>query len=102
MGFKKNIVTLSLLSFLAFTQNANATKLPNDVWQYVQKQIPTVQQRFDSVLLLDNDIMYIPLSPPSATSVSELKIEYSYPENQALKDLPEVILLNNGYSFLSL
>lgn len=100
MGFKKNIVTLSLLSFLAFTQNANATKLPNDVWQYVQKQIPTVQQRFDSVLLLDNDIMYIPLSPPSATSVSELKIEYSYPENQALKDLPEVILLNNGYSFL--
>ena len=100
MGFKKNIVTLSLLSFLAFTQNANATKLPNDVWQYVQKQIPTVQQRFDSVLLLDNDIMYIPLSPPSATSVSELKIEYSYPENQTLKDLPEVILLNNGYSFL--
>jgi hypothetical protein len=44
--------------------------------------------------------MYIPLYPPTDTTVEKIEMEYSYPENKSLKNLPEVILLNNGYSFL--
>ena len=100
MNIKKSILTLSLSTFLAFSMPANASKLPNDVWNYVKEQLPLAQQRFDSVVVLDDDVMYIPLYPPTDTSVEELKIEYTYPENKTLKEKPEVVLLNNGYSFL--
>ena len=100
MNFKRNIITLSLTLFLSSVMSADASKLPNDVWKYVKKQIPQAQQRFDSVVIVDDNVMYIPLYPPTDSSVAELKKEYSYPENQNLSQLPEVLLLNNGYSFL--
>ena len=99
MDIKKNILTLSL-SVLMLSSGAFATKLPNDVWSYVKAQLPQVQQRFDSVLTISDDVMYIPLYPPTTTSVDEIKIEYVYPSGKSLKDLPEVVLLNNGYSLL--
>lgn len=100
MNIQKNILSFSLGAFLMFSPIASATKLPNDVWKFVSNQLPQAQQRFDSVLTLSDDVMYIPLYPPSTITVNELKIEYTYPENKALKDLPEVVLLNNGYSLL--
>ena len=100
MDIKKNILSLSLGAFLMFAPAANASKLPNDVWNFVKGQLPQVQQRFDSVLTLSEDVMYIPLSPPSTTMVDEIKVEYAYPENKSLSELPEVVLLNNGYSLL--
>lgn len=100
MNIKKNVLILSLSLFLMFSNSANATKLPNDIWKFVKTQLPQAQQRFDSVITLSDDVMYIPLYPPSTTNVDELKIEYVYPQNKTLKDLPEVILLNNGYSLL--
>lgn len=100
MDIKKNILSLSLGAFLMFAPAANASKLPNDVWNFVKGQLPQVQQRFDSVLTLSEDVMYIPLSPPSTTMVDEIKVEYVYPENKSLSELPEVVLLNNGYSLL--
>jgi len=100
MDIKKNILSLSFSALLMLSPMANASKLPNDIWKYVKSQLPQAQQRFDSVLTLDDDVMYIPLSPPSIANVDELKIEYVYPENKTLKDLPEVLLLNNGYSLL--
>jgi len=99
MAIKKNTV-ISFLMFIALTLNLHATKLPDDVWNYVKTNLPDAQARFDSVITLKNDIMYIPLYPPSNTMVDSIKIEYTYPINKTLKDLPEVILFNNGYSLL--
>ena len=97
MNFKKNILTLLFCAFLIFSQTAQASKLPNDVWKYVKNQLPQAQQRFDSVLIISDNVMYIPLYPPNTTTVDEIKTEYVYPQNKTLKDLPEVVLLNNGY-----
>lgn len=99
MNLKKNILSISLLAALAFSNSADASKLPEDVWKYVKASLPQAQQRFDSVVTLSNGIMYIPLYPPIDATVEEIKVEYSYP-NKPLKDLPEVVLLNNGYSLL--
>lgn len=100
MDIKKNMLSLSLGAFLMFSPIASATKLPNDVWNFVKGKLPQVQQRFDSVLTLSDDVMYIPLYPPSTTLVDEIKVEYTYPSGKTLNDLPEVVLLNNGYSLL--
>jgi len=85
---------------LLFINRTLAQKLPNDVFKYVKCYLPNVQQRFDSVLTLDNGIMYIPLYPPVDKTVDKIKVEYVYPSNTDLSKLPEVVLLNNGYSLL--
>ena len=97
---KKNILSLSLLTFTMLLNSAMASKLPDDVWKYVKENIPTAQQRFDSVVVVDDDLMFIPLYPPADKTVDELKVEYTYPNNQKLSQYPEVLLLNNGFAFL--
>lgn len=94
-------LTLGILAIFCLTNiQADATKLPDDIWKYVKNQLPDAQQRFDSVITLKNGVMYIPLYPPSPKNVDKLTIEYSYPTVASLKQLPEVVLLNNGYSLL--
>lgn len=101
MRIKKVFTVLFLLFAVALFQNqAIASKLPNDVWNYIKASLPDAKQRFDSVITLKNDIMYIPLYPPSDTTVSSIKTEYTYPSGKTLASLPEVVLLNNGYSLL--
>ena len=100
MNIKKSIVLLFVGIFMALQNAANATKLPDEVWDFVKSNLPKAQQRFDSVITLSDNIMYIPLYPPAEKEVSKISIEYVYPQNKTLKDLPEVVLLNNGYSLL--
>ena len=99
MNIKKLIVAMGILS-LSFANNAFASKLPNDVWEYIKTNLPSSKQRFDSVVTVSDDIMYIPLYPPSDKTVDSIQIEYTYPANKKLSQLPEVVLLNNGYSLL--
>ena len=99
MNIKKAVLGLFLLSFFFFAK-ADASKLPDDVWKYVKANIPEANQRFDSVITLKNGIMYIPLYPPTTTEVEKIQIDYTYPAGMTFKQQPEVILLNNGYSFL--
>ena len=100
MTFKK-LKNLVLIVVALFSFNsANASKLPDDVWNFVKESLPQAQQRFDSVVTISDDVMYIPLYPPSTKTVEKIEIEYTHPSNKNLKNLPEVVLLNNGYSFL--
>ena len=96
----KRIFLVFAIVFLLTNNISLASKLPNDVWKFVKSNLPFAQQRFDSVITLNNDLMYIPLYPPSIAPVDTIKIEYTYPDNKIFKDYPEVILLNNGFSFL--
>ncbi len=100
MNIKKVVILLFLTVFLGLNKSAYATKLPSDVWDYVKANLPQAQQRFDSVIVISDNLMYIPLYPPSDINVDDIKIEYSYPDKTPLSKYPEVVLLNNGYSFL--
>ena len=57
-GFK---LILSLFMFTLLSQSAFASKLPIEVWEYVKEQLPSSTQRFDSVVVVSPDVMYIPL-----------------------------------------
>ena len=102
MKLNYNIIVKILFLFIFFIgQNtALASKLPNDVWNFVKTNLPDAQQRFDSIITLPDEVMYIPLYPPNNTTVDKISIEYTYPEKMNLSQLPEVVLLNNGYSLL--
>ncbi len=93
---------ISLFAFLIFSQSANASKLPIEVWEYVKEQLPSSTQRFDSVVVVSSDVMYIPLYPAQTNAVGTLKIEYTYPAGKTLKDKPEIVVFNNNFVLLKL
>lgn len=97
---KKYAILAILAICMLLFNSAFASKLPEDVWKFVKDELPEAQQRFDSVVTLPSGVMYIPLYPPANKMVEEIKIEYTYPEKKQLSQLPEVVLLNNGYSLL--
>ncbi len=102
MKIKKFFINiLFVFALLSNLSNiAHASKLPDDVWKFIKASFPNAQQRFDSVVVLSDDVMYIPLYPPTNTTVSKIMPEYVYPSNMTLAQKPEVVLLNNGYSLL--
>ena len=93
---------ITLFISVIFTQNAYASKLPIEVWEYVKEQLPSASQRFDSVVVVSSDVMYIPLYPAQTNAVSKIKIEYTYPSGKTLKDKPEIVVFNNNFVLLKL
>ncbi len=100
MKFRNAFLGVILTTYLLLNNIVFATKLPQDVWKYIKQSLPNAQQRFDSVITISDDVMYIPLYPPSDTTVDSIQIDYTYPEKKTLSALPEVVLFNNGYSLL--
>ncbi len=100
INITKTVKLLFLFIFFISQNMVFASKLPEDVWKYIKANIPQAQQRFDSVITVSDDVMFIPLYPPALQETENIAIEYSYPQNTSLAKLPEVVLLNNGYSLL--
>lgn len=97
---KIKIFLLSLIIFLVGAVQAEATQLPKEIKSYLQsqKKVPTV--RFDGIVVYNNDVMYIPVLPAYPEQVEELKIVKTYPQNQNMDALPDLIVFNNNYSLL--
>lgn len=93
---------LTAAVFFTLCQNAFASKLPSDVWEFVKQELPSSTQRFDSVIVVSPDVMYIPLYPAQSAAVSNLKIEYTYPSGKSLKQKPEIVVFNNNFVLLKL
>ncbi len=98
-GFKLFVI---LFTMLILSQCAYASKLPIEVWEYIKEQLPSSTQRFDSVVVVSNDVMYIPLYPAQTNAVGKIKIEYTYPSGKTLKDKPEIVVFNNNFVLLKL
>ena len=99
MKIKTLLITLCLI---LINQCAMASRLPDDFWTYLQKIYPNSTQRFDSVVVLADGTMYVPLYPAQITEEANLKVEYTYPLNRAPQTKPEVIIFNNNFVLLKL
>ncbi|GBF22729.1 hypothetical protein tpqmel_0133 [Candidatus Gastranaerophilus sp. (ex Termes propinquus)] len=93
---------LILAVFALLPQEAIASRLPDDVWEYIKKELPGATQRFDSVVVVKKDIMYVPLYPAQREDVEKLVIEYAYPAAKSLAQLPEVVIFNNNFVLLKI
>lgn len=100
---KKGTITFLTLGFLlASMQSVFASKLPDNVWNYIKGQLPKATQRFDSVVVINNSTMYVPLYPAQRKDVQNLNLEYTYPKTASIANLPEVFILNNNYVFMKI
>ena len=93
---------LSACLMMLLAQASYASKLPDNVWNFVKKELPNATQRFDSVIIVNNSTMYVPLYPAQRNDIANIKIDYTYPSSKTLKSLPEVVVLNNNYVLMKI
>ncbi len=93
-------IILSIILFFTAINTAQATQLPKEVKDYIinQAKVPTI--RFDGIIIYNNDVMYLPVFPSVMNKVDTLKIVKTYPENQTIDKLPDLIVFNNNFSLI--
>ena len=88
-----------LLSLTIFApQNAQAQKVPDKIENYVEKIFPKTNFRFDGVIILPDNTIYLPLFPAALDeNKEELDIKATIPAAKTLKDKPDVVIFNNDF-----
>lgn len=97
---KKLLIGLAVT--LAVTLPANATKIPDNIQEYILSTYPKSVFRFDGVIQLPNGTVYLPLIPSMFNTEEAVEIKYTIPENKTMSDEPEVVVLSNDYVLLKL
>ena len=99
---KIKLSILALIVAFIFAVPVEATQLPKEMKEYLlsQKKVPTI--RFDSIIVYSNDVMYLPVLPAYPEKVDKVKIVKTYPSNQSMDALPDLVVFNNNYSLLKI
>ena len=71
--FRKSLIAISL-SF-ALSLNVYAAKIPDNVKNYVSKDFPKTNFRFDGVIILPDNTIYLPVIPAKVINPKELNIK---------------------------
>lgn len=97
---KKKLFLIFALIF-ALNLPVFASKIPTDLYKYIQQNLKGAKQRFDSVIVLPDGVMYVPLYPAVKADVDKIEITYTYPaSSNTLNKRPEVVIFNNNYVLL--
>ena len=89
---------LILICIFMFSIAASfAAKLPDDVSEYILKAVPNTDLRFDGVIIMPDNTVYLPLFPSLFSDVKKLKIKETYPANKELSQRPDVVIFNNDF-----
>ncbi|MBR6098437.1 hypothetical protein IKP85_01680 [bacterium] len=97
---KKLLIGLAVMLTLSIP--ANATKLPDNVQDYVKATYPQAIFRFDGIVQLPDGNVYLPLIPSKFNSEAPVDIKYTIPENKTLAQLPDAVVLSNDYVLLKM
>lgn len=74
-----------------------AAKLPDEVKDYIIKTVPGTDIRFDGVIILPDNTIYLPLYPSLFSDISKLQVKESFPANKDLNQKPDIIIFNNDF-----
>lgn len=94
----KLLFTATLM--LAFVTPVFAAKIPDNVQQFITKDFPNTTFRFDGVIILPDNTLYLPLFPAKVLTPEKLTIKQTYPSGKTLAAKPNIIILNNDFVLL--
>ena len=94
---RKLIITLMVMFVGAMS--ASAATLPTEVVGYIKKEQPAAEIRFDGLITI-RDNLYLPLFPAKIIKPSSIAVKKSVPANKTLKDMPDILVLNNDFVLL--
>lgn len=98
----KNIMQKCLLLaiFLLSCSTVFAAKIPDDIREYINNSVPGTDIRFDGVIILPDNTVYLPLFPSLFSDVKKVEIKESFPSGQELEKKPDAIIFNNDFAIL--
>lgn len=97
---RKNIShkIFSLLAIMLLSCTASfAAKIPSEVSDYITNAVPGTDIRFDGVIILPDNTVYLPLYPSLFSDIKKLEIKESYPTGQDFKQKPDIVIFNNDF-----
>ncbi len=95
---KKIFLTLLICMFTC--GSAFSIELPQEVKDFINKDFPQTDFRFDGAIILPDNTMYLPVFPSKPENVETLGIKSTYPLGQGMKQKPDMVILNNRYVLL--
>ena len=87
---------------LATATNTYAAKIPENVKSVIKKEFTKADFRFDGLVTLPDGTIYLPLYPALVKKPDALTVKSTVPSTKALKDEPDIIILNNDFAFLKI
>ena len=88
---------LILGALLVTCTTSFAAKIPDDVREYINKTVPNTDIRFDGVIILPDNTVYLPLYPSLFSDIKKIAVKESYPAGQELNQKPDIIIFNNDF-----
>ena len=95
---RKILIALALTLMMA--GNAYAAKLPDNVKNMVNQSFPNTNFRFDGVIILPDNTIYLPVLPARILNPETLEVTETIPAGKKISDKPDVIIFNNDYTLL--
>ncbi len=93
-------IFLVMCLFLLTCTATFAQQVSKEVQDFINKDFPETNFRFDGAIILPDNTMYLPVFPAKPEKPEELSIKSSYPVNMQMKQKPDMIILNNNYVLL--
>lgn len=94
-----HVVLMSLILMCSCT-TVFAAKIPDEVREYIEKTVPGTDIRFDGVIILPDNTVYLPLFPSLFSDVKKVEVKEAYPNLQELNQKPNIIIFNNDFVLL--
>ena len=93
---------LVLLSVLTITSSMSvfAATIPDNIQQVISKDFPKTTFRFDGMIILPDNTMYLPLFPAKIIKTDKLIIKQTYPSGKTLASKPNIVIFNNDFALL--
>ncbi len=89
---------LLLMGILVLTaSNSFGAKIPEEVRAYINQEIPNTEIRFDGVMVLPSNTIYLPLYPSLFSDIKTLSIKETYPAGKTLAQEPDIVIFNNDF-----
>ncbi len=98
----KKTALLLFVSTLMFvnTLPTFAATIPDNIQKFISKDFPKTTFRFDGMVILPDNTIYLPLFPAKILNPETLAIKQTYPSGKTLASKPDVVILNNDFALL--
>ena len=94
----KLLLTVSLI--LVFAAPVFAAKIPDNVQDFISNDFPKTTFRFDGVIILPDNTIYLPLFPAKILTPEKLAVKQTFPSGKTLAEKPNIVILNNDFVLL--
>lgn len=89
-----------ILTLFIFTGSVFAAKLPDSVKNFIKADFPQTDFRFDGVIILPDNTIYLPVFPANLLKTQDIYIVKSVPEKAKFAQKPEIVVLSNNFCLL--